>query len=237
PRPPGEPVAARPRFAAVLALALGTAGLVALAPQSAGAAGFAQATVPSAVPATYTPDVKNGVVYSIGQVGNTTILGGTFTSVAPHAGTGVAHKSIVAFNASTGALVSTFAPKLDGEVDAIIPGPVANSIYIAGTFTHVNGKAMHVGLIDATTGATISTWKPATMDSATTSLRVADGLLFVGGNFTTVGTSHLSGIVALNPTTGALSSYVNLNVAGHHGQGSQQGSVGVKAFDIDPSGQ
>jgi Malectin domain len=228
-------VAARPRFASVLALVLSSAAVLAVTPQVASAAGFAQAVVPSAVPATNTPDVKNGVVYSIGQVGTTTLLGGTFTSVAPHAGTAVAHKSIVAFNSSTGVLTSTFAPKLDGEVDAIIPGP-GNTAYIAGTFTHVNGKAMHVGLVDVTTGALVTTWKPPTMDAGTTSLRVADGLLFVGGNFTTVGTSSLSGLVALNPTTGAFSPYVNLNVAGHHGQGSQQGAIGVKAFDIDPTG-
>jgi hypothetical protein len=222
---------------AVLALALSSAAVLAVTPQLASAAGFAQSTVPSAVPQTNTPDVKNGVVYSIGQVGSTTILGGTFTSVAPHGGTAVAHKSIVAFNSSTGVLTSTFAPKLDGEVDAIIPGPTANTAYIAGTFTHVAGKAMHVGLVDVTTGALVSTWKPPTMDAATTSLAVANGLLYVGGNFTKVGTSSLSGIVALNPTTGALSPSVAINVAGHHGQGSQQGAIGVKKIDIDPSGQ
>ena len=200
-------MAARPRLTAALALALSTAAVLAVTP--AGGVGRRFRAVRRARVRSRrrnTPDVKNGVVYSIGQVGSTTLLGGTFTSVAPHGGTGVAHKSIVAFNSSTGVLTSTFAPKLDGEVDAIIPA-AGNTAYIAGTFTHVNGKAMHVGLLDVTTGALVSHLEAADDGRGDHVARLSpNGLLFVGGNFTKVGTSSLSGLVALNPTTGALSS-------------------------------
>ena len=92
-------------------------------PMTAQAVQATQATVPNAVPATYTPDVKNGTVYSFGQVGTRTIVGGTFTSVAPHGSTtAVARKDLFAFDPATGDIDAGFAAQLDGEVDADHPG-------------------------------------------------------------------------------------------------------------------
>lgn len=226
---------ARPRVvatvAAVATLAAGALGAALASPAQAVMA--AQSTVPNVVPATNTPDVKNGEVDAIARVGTTTVLGGTFTSVAPHGGTAVARSKIVAFNASTGALTS-FNPTLTGNVTALAAGP-GNTVYVAG-ISKANGVAMRVALLDLSTGAVVSTWKPVKLNSLTTSLVERGGRLFVGGNFTTVGKATQSGIVALDPATGAALTYVNLKVANHHGQGSASGAVGVKALDIDPAG-
>jgi Malectin domain len=228
-------LARRPRvaaaFAAVTTLAAGALGAVAAAPAQAVMA--AQSTVVSAVPATNTPDVKNGEVDAIARVGTTTVLGGTFTSVAPHGGTAVTRTKIVAFNASTGALTS-FNPTITGNVTALAAGP-GNTVYVGGV-SNVNGVAMRVALLDLSTGTVVGSWKPAKLNSQTTSLVVAGGRLFVGGNFTLVGKAVQSGLVALDPATGAALPYVNINVAGHHGQGSAVGPVGVKKLDIDPAG-
>ena len=74
--------------------------------------------MPSAVPAAWTPAVDDGEVDATAQVGNTIVIGGTFTSVG-----GLSRVHLAAFNATTGAISTTFAPAVTGaEVVAVIPG-------------------------------------------------------------------------------------------------------------------
>ena len=120
-------------------------------------------------------------------------MGGTFTSVAPHGSTRRWPASnIFAFDATTGRRSTPAScPTVDGEVDAIIPGP-GNTVYIAGSFTTVNGVKEQVALLDLTTGKIVAGWAPPTFSAATTSLVVSGGKLFVGGSFTKVGTQQRS---------------------------------------------
>lgn len=229
-------ISVRTRISAVLAAVLCAAALTATTGPVASAVQAAQSIVPSAVPATYTPDVKDGTVYAIGQVGNRVIVGGKFTTVAAHgSSTTLSRVNLFAFDATTGAIDTGFVPAVSAEVDAITPGP-GNNVYIAGKFTTVNGISERVALLDLSTGAIVAGWSPPKFSAATTSLVVSGGKLFVGGNFTKVGTTAQSGIVALNPTTGAQLAYVKITVAGHQGTGGAVGPVGVKKFDIDPAG-
>jgi hypothetical protein len=188
------------------------------------------------VPAVATPDVKNGTVYAIGQVGNRIIVGGKFTSVAEHgSSTTLSRVNIFAYDRISGAIDAGFVPAVSAEVDAIVPGP-GNTVYIAGKFSTVNGIKQRVSLLDLATGAIVNGWKPPTISAATTSLVVSGGRLFVGGNFIKVGKTAQSGVVALDPTTGAQLTYLKITVAGHHGTGGAVGAVGVTRFDIDPAG-
>jgi len=196
----------------------------------------AQSTVVNPKPATWTPDVTNGTVFAIGQVGGKMVLGGKFTAVKAHGGTTTyTRNNVLAFGGANGTIDMGFVPAVNGEVDAVIQGD-GNTVYLAGSFTTVNGVNMRVAKLDATTGGIVSGWKPPTLNGLTTSLVLSGGRLFVGGNFTKAGTAPRGGLVALDPTTGALSSYVQVTLTGHHGTGSGVGGVGVKAFDIDPSG-
>src|ERR1700712_760355 len=90
------------------------AGIAVLVPASGASAvttGAAQSGVVSAVPSAATPNFTNGAVMALTKVGNTMIAGGTFTSVAPPGGsTGSNANYIVAFDATTGALNTAFAP-------------------------------------------------------------------------------------------------------------------------------
>ena len=222
--------------------------IVGLAASPAAAVSPTQPNIVNAVPATATPDVNNGAVYAIGQVGNTMYLGGSFTSVSPHAtpGTVYTHNYLFAFNATTGAIDNTnFLPTVNGEVDRIIPGPAANEIYIAGTFSSVDGKTMHVALLNTTNGALVSTWKPASLNGTTNGIVLADGYLFVAGLFTTAGGVSHAGLVALDPNTGAATNYVQLAFTGHHNYGTlcnpgttscANAGTGVRRIDVDPSG-
>ena len=68
---------------------------------------------------------------------------------------------IAAFNATTGQLIGSFAPTLNGAVQTIIPGPAANQIYVGGNFTTADGVTTHVALLNTTDGSMVSTWKPS----------------------------------------------------------------------------
>jgi PKD repeat protein len=235
----------RARTAVMLVMAL-VASTFTFWPSAAHAVQASQPNVVSAVPQTNTPDVNDGTVYSIGQVGNQVILGGDFTSVSPHGqpGTTFTRNNILAFNPTSGVIDTGFVPTVNGEVDSIIPGPAAGQVYIAGSFTTVDGVAMRVALLNTSNGSLVSTWKPASISGATTKLVLANGMLFVGGSFTAAGGAQHGGLVALNPTTGKALTYVNLAFTGNHnfgvnctGTGCADGAVGIKSFDIDPSGQ
>src|ERR1700710_1394618 len=111
----------RSRFAATTLAAplLPTfAGLtVAATPTLAVDTGQAQASIVSAVPSTATPNITDGVVYSITKVGNLVFAGGSFTSVQNQGSqTKLARTDILAFDAATGTVSTTFAPTLDGQV-------------------------------------------------------------------------------------------------------------------------
>ena len=102
----------------------------------------AQDRLASEVPAAFTPQVKDGQVNAITQVGSTIVLGGTFTTVTPSGGSpSYTHNGVVAASATTGAINTAFNPALNGTVNSVEPGPTSGTVYVAGTFSTVNGVA------------------------------------------------------------------------------------------------
>ncbi|MBE7163447.1 MAG: hypothetical protein INR72_19580, partial [Williamsia herbipolensis] len=201
----------------------------------------AQGTVVSATPAAYTPNLDGGVIYSMAQVGSWLVAGGTFTSVTPHKGTtSTAVTGIVAFDATTGAIDTGFMPSLNGEVDAVYPGPTANTVYVGGKFGTVNGtKSKGITLLDLSTGQVVAGFKPPALNGIVFGIRTVNDQLLLTGTFTTANSVAHSGLVSLNPTTGALTSYVNVQLTGHHnynGTSGANGGVGGRALDVSPDG-
>ncbi len=205
-----------------------------------------QSTLVNTVPSALTPDIQDGVVYALAKVGTTVVVGGSFTSVAPHGSSAtVARSGIFAFDQSTGAISTSFAPVLDGEVDTLEAGP-DGTVYAGGTFTTVGGRANRVVRLDVATGAVTAGWTSPVMDGSVTTMAYAAGRLFVGGTFTKAGYGSIdtvpahAGLVSLDPVAGAVTSYVTSQVAGHHAwtstNGYAKGPVGVKALDVDPAG-
>jgi hypothetical protein len=234
-------------FATLAALsALATGLVLGASVPAARAVQTSQPAVVNTLAVGYTPAVKDGVVYAIGQVGSTVFLGGSFTSVTPHGSTtALTQNYITAFTAGTGQMVSSFAPQLDGMVKTIIAGPTPGTVYVAGAFKTVNGVKARVALLDATTGAIVPGWKTPPMDAVINKLVLANGQLFVGGYFTTVNGKPRNGLATLNPTTGALTDYSTLAFTGHHNYGTNcnpsrshcaNGGVGVISLDVNPAG-
>jgi PKD repeat protein len=187
-------------------------------------------TLPSAIPAATTPNVDDGRVFAIAQTGNTMVIGGSFTSVA-----GAARQRVAAFNKTSGALVTGFAPTVNGDVNAVIPGPTANTVYIGGSFSQVNGTAKQfVALLNLTSGSLISTFNaPAFNFGFVQDLVLRGSKLYVAGVFTAAGGHQHQGLVALNASSGALDASMNVQFTGHHNDTGSGAQAWVGPSDID----
>jgi len=192
-----------PRPAAlVTAAALAAAVPVSAASSAFAAPGTEAAVAASSLPATsgsgpgqnlsaaVSPSWQtNDIVWAIAAANGVVYVGGQFTSVRPPGdplGTGeVARTYLAAFNATTGDLITSFDPVLDGKVTALAVSPDGSTLYAGGSFTHVNG-AYHgyVAAFSTSTGAVNSTWKPALGGSVLSIAPSPDGSeIYLGGNF------------------------------------------------------
>lgn len=232
------------RLVAVLTVAL--CGVLALQ-VPAGAFGVTQPTLVSATPSAATPNVLDGTVYAITKVGTTVVLGGSFTQVAqPGSTTAVTDtdngKYVVAFNAATGAVNTAFVPGLDGQVNALLPGPTANTVYVGGNFNNVGGiKAKGLVLLDLTTGKRVTSFAAIPMNGVVQALRLIGNRLYVGGTFTSLAGQPHGGLAAVNATTGAVDPFVQTTVLTNHNwtpgsTGVAKAAVGVFGVDVTPDG-
>ena len=143
------------------------------------------------------------------QSGSVMYVGGNFAQVDEYGATTTSTPQpyLAAFDAATGAWVSTFRPALNGKVNALAVLPNGD-IAVGGEFTTVNG-AVQAGLVavNPSTGATSGAWKfgvqyrsgsGATLvvnPGTVTALGVQGGFLYAGGQYTHTagGTTTLSG--------------------------------------------
>ena len=223
-----------------LLISVVTAMALSAAPQARAQLSVPQAQVVSSVPVTYTPNIDGGIVYAIAQAGSWTVAGGTFTSATQHgSSTAVPNNGVVAFDQTTGALDTGFAPTLDGPVYAVIPGPTAGTVYVGGQFNTVNGvKSKGITLLNLSDGSIVTGFKPPALNGIVQAMRLSGGRLYLTGTFTLAGAATHDGLVTLNPTTGALDPFMNIQLTGHHnynGSGAN-GAVGGRAMDISPDG-
>jgi PKD repeat protein len=221
----------RGMLALVLAASLATVGLT--------AAGASAASAPSMVPGA-TPGTQGGEVLTFAKVGGTMFAGGDFTSAKNPGGAVAGQKYLIAFNPSTGAISTTFNPSLDAPVQALLPGPTSNTLYVAGNFTKVNGLpgTQHLVLLDATTGVPIPTFRAPSTNGVVNTIKLLGNRLFAGGFFTTAGGQSRGGLASFDATTGVLDTFLNIPLTGHHndtGSGAQ-GGVGAKFIDANAQG-
>jgi hypothetical protein len=226
-------------FFVVVAL---VAGALAAGSLNLAAAGTA---IPSAIPGK-TPGINTGVgsgqVYALAKFGDTVVVGGNFTQANDYGSTVAQNRSyILAFDANTGAIKSTFAPVLNGMVNSMTKGPTDNTVIIGGSFTKVNGVTKsRVATLNVADGSLVSTFNqgPA-INGMVNSVGRSGNRLYVGGLFTTAGGVPHVGLTVLDATTGAIdNTFMNVQLSQRHndsGSGAQ-GTVGVKELDVAPDG-
>lgn len=119
--------------------------------------------------------------------------GGSFGSV-----NGTARANLAAFDATTGALSTTWAPAANDRVKAVDMAVDGSRVYVAGNFTTIDGASRrHVAALDPTTGAPIASFSHGLSYAVVDMAVDASGVFIAGaggeGNFSD-----------LNLTTGAL---------------------------------
>jgi hypothetical protein len=225
------------RYVAVpLALAVATA----VAAVTAAGAAVQQGNVVTAVPSTATPNIANGTTMAITKVGSRIITGGDFTQVTNQGDSTVLSRPyILAFDVTTGLVDTSFLPVLNGQVNALLPGPTDDTVYIGGKFTSVNGVTRRdLALIRTTDGSLVTSFVPPALNGAVNTLDKSGNRLFAGGIFTTAATIAHGGLVTVDATTGALDPFLNVQLTGHHnydGTGASAG-VGADALRVSPDG-
>jgi len=186
--------------------------------------------VVSTNPVNYTPNITNGAAYKSAEANGMLYVGGSFTSVTAAAGTTptgtFTRNHILAFNAATSSISTSFAPNVNGDVWAIVPS--GTSLYIGGSFSSVNGVARRgLAKIDATTGAVDTSFNAALTSGNVTEAALVSGRLIISGTFP-------KKILAVNPASGANTGYINVAVTGS--VASNAGPVEVYRFAVNPAG-
>ena len=196
----------------------------------AAAVGVAQPAVVSVKPAAGTPQVMDGSVNAIVQVGSRMVAAGTFTTVRQTlTSPDIVRNGIFAFDAATGAIDPTFDPNLGGAANSLDTD--GTYVYVGGTFTSVSGQVTTKRVAKLTATGTLVPGLKAP-NNAVTEVVARGGRLFVGGNFTAVGSTPRSALAAFDTASGALLSSVDVPFAGQFNGGATY----IRRFDISPDG-
>ncbi len=149
----------------------------------------------------------NGRVEAIVYLGDKVVLGGSFTGVAPRGSTAwnTSYRYLVAFSASTGALVTSFNPRVGGPVEALATD--GGSVYAGGSFSSVSGNTTLKKIVKINnSGAVDGSFRPKGVSAKVSAVAYSAGRVYIGGAFTKVSGNPVYRIARLNSSTGALDS-------------------------------
>ena len=156
---------------------------------------------PATVTADSLPTVQiNGIVWDQEIVGNTVFAVGSFSSARPAgAALGVSEtprSNILAYNLSTGVLITSFAPTVNAQIRQVEASPDGTRLYIVGDFTTVNGVARNrVAAFDLPSG-TLSSFNP-NANSAVLGVDATDTTVYLAGVFGRVSNNDRLGAAAV----------------------------------------
>ena len=230
------------KWSARIAGGLGAALL--LAPMMPAQAGVQHDRVVATTPASWTPIVEDGGgVFGTATVGSTTVIGGSFSQVRARNGTLYTRNNIAAFN-SSGTVSTAFVPDIALRVWDVISAGDGVSVFVGGQFNNVSGvpQTNKIARINVNTGQVMTTFDSPGFDGKVMDLHLANGRLYAGGYFTTVGGVPRAGLVALDPNTGDDTGQVNITFADVFRQSttasipSGYSGVGVERFAMTPDG-
>ena len=194
--------------AALVAAAIPLFGLVVLT--TAAPASAIEGTVPSNVASSWQ---TNNTVNAIAAANDIVYVGGAFTSVRPPgaaAGSGeVARSYLAAFNASTGALITSFNHTLNGAVSVLTASPDGQTVYAGGDFTSVDGSTRNRIASFTVSSGELTSWNPNS-NGRVAGISPFGSTVYVAGSFSTIGGRTEHRAAALTASTGAALSTFNV---------------------------
>jgi hypothetical protein len=216
-------------IAGLLALALTTTGAFGVdTSERAGASPYVpHATLVPELPATGYPKILNTPtfidlnttqkreVFAADQVGRYIVAGGDFYEVELQDGTVLQQKYFTAWNIDTKQIVCPNQLTFDNEVLAIAPGPTPTKVYVAGRFNNITGAdgvkrtRVKVGLVDLATCSVDTTFVTTGGNGKVEEIVNANGRIFIGGDFTSIGGVAVETIAELDGTTAAVKTAFN----------------------------
>ncbi|PZS25537.1 MAG: radical SAM protein [Pseudonocardiales bacterium] len=164
----------------------------------------------SAVTADALPTAQiNGVVWSQTVVGNTVYVAGSFTQARPAgvavggAGT-VTRNNLMAYDITTGALITSFAPSLNAQAKVVTASPDGSRIYVGGSFTTADGQARQgIAAYSTSTGQLVASFSPG-LDSSVYAIAATNTTVYVGGGFSAANNNARSRLAAFSAANGSL---------------------------------
>jgi hypothetical protein len=156
-----------------------------------------------------TVQIDSGVVWSQVVVGDTVYAGGKFDNTRP-AGAAPGQSltprgNLLAYNIRTGALLTSFAPKLNGQVTALSVSPDKKRLYVGGKFTTADSLTrFNIAAYDLATGALVTTWKPSIGGSYVNAIAASNTTVYIGGLFTQANGVPRQNLAAVNASDGKL---------------------------------
>ena len=134
--------------------------------------------------------------------GSKIYAGGRFTTV-----NGVTHNRLVALDAATGVVDAQWNPSANDDVRALTVSD--DYVYAGGEFATIDAQnRTRLAAINASTGALVPGWSPTASHTVRTlELSPGETRLYIGGYFNNISGQTRRGLAALDPTTGALSTW------------------------------
>lgn len=152
----------------------------------------------------------DGPVYAVARAGSRIYLGGDFRSLTDGRGHTVSRTRLAALDAATGTPIGSWAPRADGIVRAIEASADGSTIFVGGTFDHVNGRdRSNLAAIRASDGSVMHGWKPRTNGGGVNRIEAYGNTVYVGGGFGYVNGEPRPRLAALSAGGGELRSRFN----------------------------
>lgn len=196
-------------------------------------AAVVQSTLVSERPAGLTPQVLDGSVDTVVQVGSRIMLGGTFTQAQDNApGSPILKRQgLLAFDATTGVIDQGFDPALPvTAVTSVATDAGQTALWVSGQFS--SAPVARLLKLSPTDGTLVAGFD-APVNLLVTDLVVRGQRLYVGGQFTSLSGVARGGLAAVDKDSGAISPDLDLPISGrNHG-----GAPGIIKFDVTPDGR